>query len=146
MDFGEETAAHRAERTARWAAERLAEAQAEASRVTNLTPHAVTIVTGDGDIVLPPSGQVARVTMYPEPVGSLCGVLVVIESPGPVEGLPAPERGLYYLVSAIVRLACPDRADLVSPGALVRDAEGRVTGCQSLIRNDWTREERARRE
>lgn len=124
-------------------AERLAEAQAEAdNKIVNLTPHEVRLVTRDGDVIIPASGQVARVTMYPEPVGQLAGVMLAIEPPGFVEGLPAPEDGRYYLVSALVRLACPERADLISPGALVRDEQGRVVGCQSLIRNDWTEAER----
>jgi len=59
----------------------------------------------------------------------------VTTSYGRVEGLPEPETGVLYLVSAVVRAAVPGRADVASPGDLVRDGEGNVIGCRHLILN-----------
>lgn len=90
-------------------------------------------------------------------------VPVVTQSPGPVTGLPAQEFGCphcgmvncehamgneplcgcagepqypeTYLVSAMVRLAVPERTDVFSPGELLRGADGQPTGCRGLVGN-----------
>ena len=38
------------------------------------------------------------------------------------------DDGDYVLVAS----ACPDRSDLLVPGPLVRDSEGKVIGCRGL--------------
>jgi hypothetical protein len=97
-------------------------------RVVNLTPHAIHV----GDRTIPPSGAVARVSTASVAVGKHDGIPIVRTNYGQVEGLPEPEEGTLYVVSSLVRLACPDRADLASPALLVRDQEGRVIGCGAL--------------
>ena len=121
-------------------AEDLAEAKRAAIECTqrafvNLTPHAVPLVTPDGAITWPPSGQVARVSTEVESVGCAGLAPLRVEQPGPVTGLPEPQRGRWYIVSGQVRTACPERLDLVSPGALVRDEAGQVTGCSAFVVN-----------
>jgi hypothetical protein len=51
---------------------------------------------------------------------------------GDVTGLPEPAPDTIYIVSAMVRMALPDRKDLASPAGLVRDASGNITGCEAL--------------
>jgi hypothetical protein len=46
--------------------------------------------------------------------------------------LPDRREGVILIVSALIAEACPDRDDLLYPGAAVRDAEGRVVGCDGL--------------
>ena len=117
----------------------------EMNRLINLTPHAVTIFGTDGVpvISLPPSGQVARVSVTRERVGDiglgdgLGGVPAYRSTYGEVTGLPdasptAGEDTPWLLVSALVRLALPGRRDLVSPGELVRDGAGQPIGCLGL--------------
>lgn len=104
-------------------------------RLVNLTPHEVVLVTPWGNVHVPPSGSIARVESIPRPLFRLGGVVVNAESYGDVAGVPPEQPGRYYLVSALVRLALPNRTDLLSPGQLVRDEQGRVVGCQSLIGN-----------
>jgi hypothetical protein len=41
---------------------------------------------------------------------------------------------VYYIVSAMVRAALPDRKDLLVPSQQVRDDAGRVVGCKTLGR------------
>lgn len=104
----------------------------------NLTPHAVVLHRDDGTTeTVRPSGTVARVSQVATRVGTVAGVPVVTTRPGPVTGLPAFEAddGAGYIVSALVRLALPDRIDLFSPADLVRDASGAVIGCRSLEAN-----------
>jgi len=104
------------------------------TRLLNATPHAVVLHRLDGSTVeLPPCGVVPRVSSIAVPLGVLDGVPLVRHVYGEVEGLPAPEEGVVLIVSAMVRAACPDRSDLVSPGDLVRDAQGRVVGCRTLV-------------
>lgn len=98
------------------------------SNIINLTPHTVGLPTGD----LPPSGVVARVSRVSETVGHFDGTRLVRGSYGDVTDLPERAEGALYIVSTMVRLACPDRADLASPAELVRDADGRIVGCSAL--------------
>ena len=110
--------------------------------LVNLTPHAVLYdggcVDGDGrrdqEALLPPDGRVARVGIEsrqekPLQYGAI-GIPIRSTVPGKVEGLPPPANGTIYVVSGMVLAAIPDdRRDVVAPGELVRDDQGRPVGC-----------------
>lgn len=101
----------------------------------NLTPHVVEIHTSEGIHVFPSEG-VARVSTIEKCVQMLDGQIPLMRAEfGEVEGLPEAESNVLLIVSGIVRSALPNRADLVSPGELIRDDKGRVKGCKSLITN-----------
>ena len=105
--------------------------------LVNLTPHAVTLVSATGTLTVHPTGHVARVAVTQTPLPSVVladGFQVAASAPtfGDVVGLPAPAPGVVFLVSALVRGAVPDRLDVASPGDLVRDDAGNVTGCRGL--------------
>lgn len=100
-------------------------------KFVNLTPHKITVAGKD----IPASGDIARVTTTSTPMGEVAGIPITVTVTGDVMGLPAPKANTLYLVSAMVRLACPNRGDVLSPGALVRDDSGRVIGCKSLDAN-----------
>ena len=113
-------------------------------RLVNLTPHVVILHRADGTTeTIRPSGDVARVSRVWIRVGTVAGVPVVTTRPGPVTGLPAfdADDGAGYIVSALVRLALPERIDIFSPADLVRDAAGAVIRCRALEGNP-TEEER----
>lgn len=101
----------------------------------NLTPHEIRI----GDRVIPPSGKVARCEEITTPAGTFDGVELINRKYGQVHGLPEPGAkkfdGTFYIVSAMVRMALPDRIDLASPGDLVRDETGKIVGCKNLVVN-----------
>lgn len=104
--------------------------------IINLTPHAVTLHGADGKAVtLPPSGQVARLAVTREAMAPVVvnGVTLPVSRPtlGAVTGLPDARPGVLLLVSALVADAVR-RADVVSPGELVRDAAGVITGAKGL--------------
>ena len=105
--------------------------------IVNLTPHSLSLVTTNGGtLTVPPSGAVARVASTTRDLGVTPeGVRLTCPSFGAVEGLPGPQEGTLYVVSALVRAAVPGRSDVASPGDLVRDAEGRVVGASSLHLN-----------
>ena len=103
--------------------------------VTNLTPHAVRIIRAGGDLVIPPSGAVARVAVTTTPAGEIAGIPVVTGTYGPVTGLPEATEGAAFLVSALVRTAVPARRDVFSPADLVRDDKGTIVGARALEGN-----------
>lgn len=105
-----------------------------AMKIVNLTPHVVNVV-GEGACTLPPSGQVARVSSTTTEVRRVNGIPCSAVSYGKVEGLPEPEEGTLYVVSALVRAAVPHRTDVASPGELVRDNDGKPIGCRGLAVN-----------
>ena len=96
--------------------------------IINLTPHAINVI-GVGEI--PASGLVARVSMKTEPDAVIAGFPTSYTEYGEVENLPEIE-GVSFVVSKMIRDACPDRADLFYPAELVRDTEGNIIGCKSL--------------
>lgn len=105
-------------------------------RVVNLTPHMVSVIDQMGRSVdFQPSGQVARCTTRSVMVGTLGTMTLWSSVFGAVTGLPEPVGGTFYLVSQVVRLALPERQDLVSPGEIVRDADGKPVGCKGLNAN-----------
>ena len=94
----------------------------------NLTPHQINPVGGEA---IPPSGVVARCATTTQEVAP--GFFSTAF--GAVENLPAPQPGVLLIVSALVRGAVPDRADVVSPGELVRDENGQPIGCKGFSVN-----------
>ena len=98
----------------------------------NLTPHAVVLNDGAN---FPPSGVVARVSAtYSDfsPDG-----IAEVRFGEPV-GLPDPQEGVCLIVSGLLKQACPDRADLVSPAtghpACRRDEGGRIVSVPGFVR------------
>ncbi len=95
--------------------------------IINLTPHAIRVRLGpsneptpqEGDIVLPPSGSVARCQTTTEVVerreiATAISVPVFATTFGTVDGLPRRRDGVTLVVSTPVAQAAK-RADVVSP-------------------------------
>lgn len=97
----------------------------------NLTPHAISLP----DRVIPPSGPIARCAEVTAPAGTVDGLELIRRSYGEVTNLPASQADTYYIVSSLVRTALPARLDLLSPGDIIRDANGKIVGVQNLITN-----------
>ena len=101
----------------------------------NLTPHALVVLAGEQRAEIQPSGNVARVAVTRVQCGEVAGLPVYHSQYGSIVGLPEPQDGVAFVVSALVRLACPNRLDVFSPGELVRDASGQPIGCKGLEGN-----------
>lgn len=102
-------------------------------KVVNLTPHSINIVDAEGVLIRElPSEGLARVSSVSTPVGVVDEIPVIKQEFGEIEGLPAPEEGVYYVVSAMIGTAAKNRQDLLGPADFVRDQEGRILGCKSL--------------
>ncbi len=99
--------------------------------IINATPHPVNVYPpGKDPVVYPPSGEKIRVEFE-----QLC----LDEGPIPIRRVKAHGRlvcsfekrpGVYYIVSTVVALACPDRDDFLVPDTdlAIRDSEGRILG------------------
>ena len=119
----------------------------------NLTPHTVRVFSATDEIVaeIPPSGMVARI----EKLGSFrndsevvsvqnfgdadeiweYNIPILTASVTDITDLPDEQANVRFIVSAMLRAACPDRPDLVSPADLVRDESGSVIGCRAFEAN-----------
>jgi len=104
--------------------------------IINLTPHPIVVLDADGKTVRMtlPSAGIVRLAVKKTPVGEVDGVEVIETSFGKPEGLPEVVSGTTYVVSQLVRAACPDRQDLVFPGDVVRDDKGGIVGCKNFSR------------
>jgi len=110
--------------------------------IINLTPHEVVILAGDKKTVLStvsPSGQIARCSVTSQVAGEIAGIPVYRNKLGAVVGLPEPAAAMLYLVSTLVREAASHRDDVLSPGELVRGANGQPIGCVGLVANQSRR-------
>ena len=104
----------------------------------NLTPHTINVYKHDNThISIPPSGAVARVSVEYTVIDNWDGVYVRKAHYGEITGLPdtdkCPKTGepKIYIVSGMVAAAV-SRGDVMSPGELIRDENGRPVGCNGL--------------
>ena len=112
--------------------------EAKPLKLVNCTPHELRIYVDESRgayRLLAPGKRVPRVEVQEKEVATIQGVPVFAGRYGAVRDLPEPEPRTVFIVSTPVRLALPDRTDLLSPGELVRDSQGRPVGCLGLRRN-----------
>lgn len=128
-------------------------------KIVNMTPHAIHIVDGDGQVVKTYEKgdsqiRLAVKTVQLEPLED--GTPTSRTEFGEAEGLPeyegykshfGPGEGgydsdydmdgsplVYYIVSQLVKNAFPERTDLLVPAEVARDDKGVILGCRSLGR------------
>jgi len=108
-------------------------------RLVNLTPHVMSMYNPLDDTLMftMDSEGLARVSQTTTPLTQISvGGYVVdtgVNQFGEVEGLPAPQNGVLYFVSAMVatRAWAAGRVDVVCPLEYKR-SEGRIEGIYSL--------------
>lgn len=104
--------------------------------VKNLTPHAVNVIAEDGSTIatFAPEGVVARASQVAEPVGTLNGIELVSMKFGATVDLPAPQEGVFLIVSVITINAAKAEgritSDLLMTADSVRNSEGQIIGCR----------------
>ena len=103
--------------------------------IINCTPHSISSHHKDGVLEIAPSGIVPRVGVSKEDAGDIrfngLTVPAYRTTMGEVTGLPEPEPGSIFVVSALVANAAK-RMDVMSPGELIRDEKGQPIGCKGL--------------
>ncbi|WP_347246160.1 hypothetical protein [Thermogutta sp.] len=108
-------------------------------KLINLTPHAICVRSGDQEVVIPPSGQIARVKVDYRPheiiVVDGLSIPVSLELKAEVEGLPDPQPNTRYIVSRVVLDACLERTDLMVPDTsrAIRDEKGNIVAVPGFI-------------
>jgi hypothetical protein len=121
------------------------------TQIINLTPHDCHLIMGDTTYTIKRSGLEARVSVntfnpHTAPVAFEVGcagfatyeqvdVPIAYRQLGTVQGLPGEQLGTLYLVSTMVADAVPHREDVIVPGELVRDEQGRPIGCRGFYRS-----------
>jgi len=109
--------------------------------LVNLTPHAIRLIASCGtEIVIPPSGNVARVDSESTLVGELAhgGFRFPVSRTtyGQVTGLPEPWEfpGTTYVVSGKVLGQCPERSDVIGPdtGSTAVRKDGQIWGVRGV--------------
>lgn len=105
-------------------------------RLVNLTPHELTIA----GTTVPPSGLVARVSVEQKQLFTItlgeAEVPVFSQVYGAITDLPAPEEGVLYLASNVVRSALGStRSDVLAPdtGPTGIREDGHIVGVTQLI-------------
>ena len=105
-------------------------------KIINLTPHDVNIVSEDKIITIEAFKIVARCAQINQRIGEIetnKGSIPLSRTQfGEVENLPEQDEDVLYIVSRLVKDACPERPDLLVPNEIVRDETGRIVGCESL--------------
>lgn len=102
--------------------------------LVNMTPHPLNIVQRDGKVLtVAPSGWLPRCSSTEVVDGAIGSIDITRQTLGSVEGLPEAIPGAFYIVSRLVASAA-NRSDLLVPGSLIRDDQGRVVGCKGLSR------------
>lgn len=96
-------------------------------KFVNLTQHDLTIVLENGDgLILPASGEVARVTFSTQQVDKVDGIPIFKTVYEPeVTGLPDPQDDVIYIASSMAAQTVK-RHDVLAPTKLIRDDDGQV--------------------
>lgn len=111
--------------------------------IINLTPHPVVVCDEAGKpvVTFQPTGKVARARQIDTKVGELEVVTgfkvdVVSTSYGEPEDLPAPQDGIYYVVSILTAQAAKASGrtieDLLITSDPVRGPDGKIIGCKKF--------------
>ena len=97
----------------------------------NLTNHDIYEVTTKTHI--PRSGKVVELHTATHDTAIVNNIRVFRTVVYGLSGLPAPQEGVMYIVSALAMNGIPaDRTDVVCPYKPVRNAQGKVYGCKGF--------------
>lgn len=106
-------------------------------KIINLTPHVINIITDSENIIIEPSGTIARCKASNQIIGSLNTNIPVTKTVfGAVENLPEQQECIIYIVSMLVAQSEKHRNDLYFPNDVVRDDKGNIIGCRSLSQTE----------
>lgn len=108
------------------------------TKIVNLTPHSINLLVDDKEIVIPPSGTIARAETERRQIDTIKidGANISINKTvfGDVVGLPDPKPDTIFVVSMLVAQAVPHRDDVFIVDDTVRDDKGRIVGAKALAR------------
>lgn len=101
--------------------------------ILNLTPHDINIyVNGKEILTIKPYGIIPRCEQKETTLCEINGIPITKQVFVHVYCLPEQEHGVFLIVSKLVASAFPYREDLLIPGPIVRDTDGKPIGCNGL--------------
>lgn len=102
-------------------------------KVVNLTRHSITEVTTGK--VFPTSGRIARVDTVNVDTQFIDDIPVYLTTLSEVIGLPEPEEGTVFIVSALTLKQVPDdRTDVLATGNTQKNEHDKIIGCKGFRR------------
>jgi len=109
----------------------------------NLTPHSIVIEDKSGTLItiLPTPNFCPRIEIKTTLIKHIGNIPIFTTTYGKIVDLPyesTSSQGVHlnsYIVSRLVKNACPNRKDFLCPVGLLRDDKGNVTGCTGLTLN-----------
>ena len=105
-------------------------------KIINKTPHNVNIVDESGQIVkvFEKSESVIRLSMKTVLDNPIAGIPTSRTTFGNPEELPKFKKGIFYIVSQLIKNSFPERTDFLVPAEMMRDKNNQIIGCKSLGR------------
>jgi hypothetical protein len=102
-------------------------------RLINLTPDPVSLFDADGNLLeeVLPSGHIAYIEEESTELPNLNGMPMRRVIRGQIIGLLKPEPGVLQIVPTMI-FHLARRVDVVAPGPVLRDSDGRVRGYLGL--------------
>lgn len=105
-------------------------------KIINCTPHAIVVANEGVEIVIEPSGLVARIDMQTITIGELDG-FPIVKNEVVGNNLPAPQEGVFLLVSAMVLAEAKNlgRVDCIAPNtnAATRNEKGHIVSVPGFV-------------
>jgi len=101
--------------------------------IINCTPHNVNICDANNKVYnsFLKSDNPIRLSTVSNKIGNINGIPVNNVTFGTTD-LPKRKSNVFYIVSALVKGAYPNRSDLIVPHDFVRDSDGNIIGCKSF--------------
>ena len=99
-------------------------------QIINCTPHPINLLDGE---VIEKSGIIPRLIEKEKKIESIEKYSLYQKSFGQIDNLPEKKPDTYYIVSALIVQACPEREDLLVP-RVIRDGQGKIIGCDGFYR------------
>ena len=101
----------------------------------NMTPHTINLINANIEFAIEPSGKTIRLQEEWSVIGDFDGIIDVLNCVySPSEDLPEKIDGTFYIVSAMVANAFPERDDFIIVAKTIRDDNGRICGCMAFAR------------
>lgn len=104
--------------------------------IINCTPHPVTMCDDNGVIyrTFPRGEIIPRLSVIVGKANSIDGIPTTKSTFSECLNLPQKKKGVFYIVSQMVKNAYPNRKDFLVPTEIVRDKNNNIIGCKSLGR------------
>jgi len=103
-------------------------------KFVNMTPHVINVIKPNSEKKIEPSGDTIRLVEDWNKINRLGGIDVLICYYSSEVELPPILDDTYYIVSAMIANAFPEREDFLIVAKTIRDENGHIAGCKAFAR------------